>query len=824
FVLIILLVILNIQVRFILDEEIRINLEPLDKSITVLHNESENITFELSTENFAFCRSTCNYSFIDVSRNKTLDSGSIVLKSDEKFTKDYVLASTRSGSGQNLYNFQVVCNNIRSKTCRTEESKKFKTSLVTFNYRLSEEEEQIKNDMQERLPSYFETVLGVKARLNQTKSLLETSFTALNAKNQYPTLVEQQTLLESSLAEHDASALQKMWSFENYFGLAQAFTEKVAGDATMLEQQASEHLSLVIGLIEEYNTAVKLAQDFLSEESLMNDILKFYIMTGNASQASSLQNLATAFKNTIDNFDVLEGKDLTRALETYAQRLAVIEEQYFKDTGILGLTTAFEVYRTELRISLLKHHRNAEPNALRRDSISKILDEQFDLDLILSDCGRLDELSDTISVMNELAVSMTADKYSQIIDNQDFLNSIAIHEAYLVAETENLLQQELAELEGNLSESDEKLQIISNLIKPSGQPDLSMTVDFIEGISVNDYWNLISLLLPKACFFNDTNESIDLGSRQLQILDVEIDSMKIDSNNTSFVLEDNFDVCCAFGECQECCDSEECREEADYPVIFVHGHAFNEQNSPEASLSAFASIQRLLGQDGFVNAGQFDMGGSESDIEYGEWGRSGKPVSIRVSYYYIRYYDLGKYILTTQKSENIENYAIRLKEFIDLVKYRTGAKKVNIVAHSMGGLVAREYLALFGEGNVGKLIMVGTPNKGIKGKVASLCGLKGAGIECDEMKEDSIFLKRLNDPQNAPTQTRIYTIRGSGCDMEGEDGDGIVVAENVPLDYATNFVVDGACSDFLNAELHSRMLSPSTYPETYSLIVAMLKE
>ena len=47
-----------------------------------------------------------------------------------------------------------------------------------------------------------------------------------------------------------------------------------------------------------------------------------------------------------------------------------------------------------------------------------------------------------------------------------------------------------------------------------------------------------------------------------------------------------------------------------------------------------------------------------------------------------------------------------------MIKTETGAKKVDIVAHSMGGLVARYYIQKSGTGDVGKLIMIGTPNHG----------------------------------------------------------------------------------------------------------------
>ena len=38
------------------------------------------------------------------------------------------------------------------------------------------------------------------------------------------------------------------------------------------------------------------------------------------------------------------------------------------------------------------------------------------------------------------------------------------------------------------------------------------------------------------------------------------------------------------------------------PVIFLHGHIFNDANSPDLSLNAFSKMQNEMEDDGFVNA------------------------------------------------------------------------------------------------------------------------------------------------------------------------------------------------------------------------------
>jgi len=56
-------------------------------------------------------------------------------------------------------------------------------------------------------------------------------------------------------------------------------------------------------------------------------------------------------------------------------------------------------------------------------------------------------------------------------------------------------------------------------------------------------------------------------------------------------------------------------------------------------------------------------------------------------------------------------HAVELQRIIQKILNSTDYKKVNIAAHSKGGLDARAYLAT-GTDNVANLIMIGTPNAG----------------------------------------------------------------------------------------------------------------
>jgi len=61
---------------------------------------------------------------------------------------------------------------------------------------------------------------------------------------------------------------------------------------------------------------------------------------------------------------------------------------------------------------------------------------------------------------------------------------------------------------------------------------------------------------------------------------------------------------------------------------------------------------------------------------------------------------------------DIEHFAGQLQARIDAICAVTGAARVALIAHSMGGLVARAYLRRFGASRVAKLITIGTPHHG----------------------------------------------------------------------------------------------------------------
>ena len=87
---------------------------------------------------------------------------------------------------------------------------------------------------------------------------------------------------------------------------------------------------------------------------------------------------------------------------------------------------------------------------------------------------------------------------------------------------------------------------------------------------------------------------------------------------------------------------------------------------------------------------------------------------------------------------DIESFAEQLYAKIEEVRAATGAERVVLLAHSMGGLVARAYLRRHGGERVAKLITIGTPHHG------SILSFTFPGLCLGQMHPGNSWLAELN--------------------------------------------------------------------------------
>lgn len=139
---------------------------------------------------------------------------------------------------------------------------------------------------------------------------------------------------------------------------------------------------------------------------------------------------------------------------------------------------------------------------------------------------------------------------------------------------------------------------------------------------------------------------------------------------------------------------------------------------------------------------------------------------------------------------NVTN-ARGLASYVDTVKSRTGASKVAIVNHSMGGLVSQYYLkVLGGNTNVSHLASIAGANHGTTAAGACL-----VFVTCQQMYPGSSFIAQISAGDETPGSTD-YATWYSACD-------------GVILPY-TSTALSGADNNVVACQTHLGFLSDTT--------------
>lgn len=249
-----------------------------------------------------------------------------------------------------------------------------------------------------------------------------------------------------------------------------------------------------------------------------------------------------------------------------------------------------------------------------------------------------------------------------------------------------------------------------------------------------------------------------------------------------------------------------------YPLLLLHG--FNPTYSERLAEFSLDQLQEALARDlNYTDKGIYINTITCTQLKYTK-----NPVIIRASYY------------TTLKNHDIESYAENLNAMIERIKYCTGAEKIDIITHSMGGIVTRYYLANIDRNDnkvpIRKVIMLATPNHGQIYGIGNIANFitekteKEYAIDFLQLTEQHAFMKSLNDEDKYEKEEskqkytqediRYYTIAGN---IDGR-GDGLVLAESVALANAENSVVP--CN-------HITIKHPKYCPEAYEIVKEALQ-
>jgi pimeloyl-ACP methyl ester carboxylesterase len=142
------------------------------------------------------------------------------------------------------------------------------------------------------------------------------------------------------------------------------------------------------------------------------------------------------------------------------------------------------------------------------------------------------------------------------------------------------------------------------------------------------------------------------------------------------------------------------------------------------------------------------------------------------------------------KTNSIAQNAAILKEYIAAVQQQTGAEQVDLLVHSMGGMITRYYLDRVMEAdNVAQVIFLGTPHSGSSCvfPVAALGYLLPASIEIQPAYMEGVFNQQVVRRQGVPFHmvagTRLLEPVASPCtNVPSDTVVGFDSATSIPLD------------------------------------------
>ncbi|MBI2102628.1 alpha/beta hydrolase [Candidatus Woesearchaeota archaeon] len=776
-----------LYINFLLGNNVVVKLDVSPQLLKVTRGESAPLEVKASVNTNPFCSAACSLKVMNLAEGTLLLEEGATLRPGLNMERTIPIVAPEKGHGTMPLEVQLDCQGVETFLCHTDEKLTTRNLLVMVKYNLSAEEEMKKAELTGTWQMYETSLSEIEQRISsqegevkQINVFLETEqLVALltSSKEKYLVILEQLKVFE------------ELWNNEDYEKL------KMFVDAWSFAEQTEpilEETAQISSQLEIYNESVRKMEQSGAVLAELSDVLL------------ADKDLITEIQTKV--------KDYNLGVLSFNNRTALVLKQ-----GIA------ETFSAEINLLHTKVMTQRDTDALARAIKVKIIAAIFCqekgeclptvsmIDLATEAPANLSAACSSVQVLQEM-VALVKPELEQEAAAQNYPTTVEFADTIKVL-AENAQQEQMNLLGEQIPPKAAYTQQLQTLL-PFKRP--AKTTSFPQYDLTPAVLLEVLESMPQGC--TPTKAGISVLPLTVQKIVKQEQTAELPVL-LSVLFNEPPAQCCLDGKCKACCTENICRDNSSYyPIVFLHGHAFNKDTSYEYSLDAFNGIQQYLEQDGYINAGAVSLY-TKKDLPSGEFGLFNAPMTIKVSYYVDLFQTPENYVVVQTKSENIDVYALRLKEILDTVKYQTGRPKVIIVAHSMGGLVARRYMQIFGAGNVAKLVTIGTPHQGIEGDVADYCDLIGEQRECGDMNKESIFMNKLKNGILPPIP--VTTIIGTGCDMNGEEGDGVVLERNAELEGAGKMVVQGKCSTL--STLHTEMLDVDLYPEVYEAIKEEIK-
>lgn len=787
-------------------EQFIVEVYPQFVSVNVKQGEAKNISLETNIKANLLCKVSCYYSFNDLSFNNLVHEGHFVFRSFKNHVFETSLSVDGVGRGQNLYVYEVRCNVIPSRVCNSYELPVIRNSLVALNFDLSDEQ-QFKKDEIERIVGEVSDLF-----LSGQSSVLSADATLTNFDNIKKDHLERELLkliFFEQVLEQDLEFINELWLTQNYsLVMEQIVNRNVVEKSLFFSNSADGLLSFIESERDIHNRAFQVLSDFESNLSFFEDLKKAGVLAGVQSNfsLSDLLNNVVSLNLLLSSKDGFDSYEDVRPLIVDIENSSIDFKNFYLD-ALLNESSPF--LETEVLVSLSRNDLcllEGGDDCNNPVSFTSVIFNETSALFNFSNnlCEEIVALSDLRSVL----VSAQEDKRDNL--SSEDLELVDVEKS-LVEESMLLWQKEIAQ-DSSLLTFLENLSAFFNLSVNSSYYPFNYSTDAREYFLSAEYLDSLLDEFLDVCLFSGFHFSGVAFIPELS------EVVFVVPPNVSFLSEVSA-TCCFNSVCLSCCDYAECRAELRNPLIVLHGYSFYSFNSAFHSVNAFNDfVDRVLLEGLYVPAGVIGSG-YYPNFEGYDLSRGFVPPVFKATYYDVLNFEDVSPSNLNPRSGSIFDFADNLHEIVEFVKNVTGREEVDLVAHSMGGLVSRAYIDKYGDDSLGKIVFVGTPNAGVPARALHLCRFLGGLNECDEMYQGSQFMYYLNNDANIPSK-EVHMLIGRGCNTFGADGDGVVQTHSAVLDFANNYYFDSTCD--LIDNFHRDMIKPSKHPNIYNKIISIL--
>ena len=820
-----------LKAKLLVDEDIIVKTNISYSTINLKHGESTNLTLKSKVTTTPLCESRCEVTLTNIGNDKVVYSDTQIVKNTYEITSDFELTADKLGYGQELYSYEISCRNLYSNICPAPNSTVQKNALISMNYEPNELELKTRGELEKTLTKIIENLIQISSLTSQNKEYI-LSFNIKDKSN----IQEKNNQIEKAYKTYEQfiNDLDKEAS-NNYLTASQRIesanieirTQTLLSEAKQLNQDLKEKAKLQNEIIYSLNNITK-EKELLEEMSQTENINKLSNKTTNLNHYNFIQNQTNKIILQINNNSLTNYSETIEQLKIITNTIEQLKLDHTVNfqTNYIKTQTDLNLINTSICITL-----NETQDCRNLTSLFKAYEQiknmtlQDSIVLNKEQCSTIDTIYQKNNQAKQTQAQIRETATEEEIENADKEKLLTDYSIIQFTTQEiklknHVVPEDLAEFKQKIVEELNQTYNLTPFVSTNYYPDsYNETATQQASPLIETTENKLNQL-QELC---ESSQKISVDFLNNHGEQINIKDQMTPSQTANYKIKNIKPQCCAYNFCYTCIENP--NEKNNPPLLLLHGHSFYTEHTPDYSTNIFNELQNELEEDQYyIPGGLISSDKTPYSLTKSEFGKNPVPLMAKGTYYYIALYDGSNYIPEISKSENIDTYSIRLKDVIDELKYITGQEKIDIVAHSMGGLVLRRYIQLFGDEDINKAILIGSPNKGITDRIYNYCKLLGYENECDDMWYNSTLIKTLNDPNQQTNNEKIYSIIGVGCQMNnGAQGDGIVTKESATLNNSKTYIINGTCplADF---PLHNEMLDPDKYPEVYDTIKEILEE